>query len=66
MTRIAAKLLLRVGLIMLVLCIGCRFIIQSDAGVVGDNLAIIASVALVVLALLYLKFAPHDDADHHE
>lgn len=63
MTRIAAKLLFRVGLIMLVLCIACRFVIQTEVGMMGDNLAIIASLVLAVVALIYLKFAPRDDTD---
>lgn len=63
MTRLAAKLLTRAALAMLILCIGCRFIIRTEAGMMGDNLAIIASLALMVVAMLYLRLAPQDEAD---
>lgn len=63
MTRLAAKVLTRAGLAMLILCIGCRFIIRTEAGMMGDNLAIIASLVLMVVAMLYLRFAPEDEAD---
>lgn len=63
MTRLAAKVLMRAALAMFILCIGCRFIIRTEAGMMGDNLAIIASLALMVVAMLYLRFAPQDEAD---
>lgn len=63
MTRLAAKLLSRAGLAMLILCVGCRFIISTESAMIVDDLAIIASVSLTVVAMMYLRLTPHDTLD---
>lgn len=63
MTRFAAKALMRIGVVMLLLCVACRFVIETPSGMMGDDLAIIASLALVVAAALYLRFGPREEAD---
>ena len=63
MTRLAAKALSRIGIAMLILCIACRFAIRTEAGKVGDDLACMASAALILAAFLYLRFGRLDDRD---
>lgn len=63
MTRLAARLLSRAGLAMLILCIGCRFIISTESGLIVDDLAIIASISLTLVAMIYLRLTPHDALD---
>ncbi|HEY9290644.1 MAG TPA: hypothetical protein VIP98_05120 [Microlunatus sp.] len=56
----AAKLLVRMGAALLFLSLIIRPAIHTANGLMGDNLAIIACVILVGIALLYLKFGPKD------
>lgn len=63
MTRLAAKALMRIGIAMIILCVLCRFIATTSASVMGDNLAILASIALTIVAGLYLRFGGHDERD---
>lgn len=63
MTRLAAKGLLKAGIAMVILTILCRFIASTPSGLMGDNLALIASALLALVAALYLRFAP---AEHQK
>lgn len=58
-----ARVLLRAGVAMLLLSLLVRPAIRTADGMMGDNLAIIASAALMITALLYIKFGPKDDDD---
>ncbi|SDS91590.1 hypothetical protein [Microlunatus soli] len=56
-----ARLLLKGGIAMLILCLLIRPAIHTPNGLMGDNLAIIACLALIATTLLYIRFGPKDD-----
>lgn len=60
MIRTAARVLLRMGIGLLVLAVLVRPAIRTEAGMMGDNLAIIACVALIITAALGIKFGPKE------
>lgn len=63
MIRWMARVLLRGGVAMLILCLLVRPAIHTASGLMGDNLAIIACLLLMLTAALYIRFGPKDDAD---
>jgi len=62
MIRTAARVLLRMGIGLLVLAVLVRPAIRTEAGMMGDNLAIIACVALIITAALGIKFGPKEQS----
>lgn len=60
MMRTAARVLLQMGLGLLIICVVIRPAIRTEQGMMGDNLAIIACVLLIIVAVLGLRFAPDD------
>jgi hypothetical protein len=61
MMRPLAVVLLQLGLVLLVLAVLVRLLpIPNQADVVADDLAIIASGAVVAVALLYLRLTKGD------
>jgi hypothetical protein len=59
--RPAAMVLLRLGLVLLVMAVLIRFLpVPNQADVVGDDLAILASGALVAVAFGYLRLTKED------
>lgn len=56
MLKQAASLLVRLGLIMLVLALLARFSGLSGANLVGDDLAILVSLAVVIAGASYTRF----------
>lgn len=60
MVRMAARVLLRMGIGLLILSILVRPAIRTEEGIMGDNLAIIACLALILTAALGIKFAPDE------
>lgn len=56
-TTMAARVLLRIGGVLLLLSIVCRFAGLSAANMVGADLAIAASLTLVVVAAAALRFS---------
>lgn len=60
MMKTAARVLLRMGLGLLIICVVIRPAIRTEQGMMGDNLAIIACLLLIITAVLGLKFAPDD------
>lgn len=62
MTRVAARVLLQIGIGLLILSLLVRPAIETPHGMMGDNLAIIACLALIATAALGLKFAPDDQS----
>lgn len=56
MLKQAASLLVRLGLIMLVLALLVRFSGLSEANLVGDDLAILVSLAVVIAGASYTRF----------
>jgi hypothetical protein len=60
MMRTAARVLLRIGIGLLVMSLLIRPAIQTPHGMMGDNFAIAACLALIVTAALGLKFAPDE------
>jgi hypothetical protein len=62
MTRMAARVLLRIGIGLLIMSLLIRPAIETPHGMMGDNFAIIACLALIVTAALGMKFAPDEPA----
>lgn len=62
MFRTAARVLLRMGIGLLIISVVIRPAIRTEQGMMGDNLAIIACLVLIITAVLGLKFAPDDPA----
>ncbi len=62
MTRMAARVLLRIGIGLLIMSLLIRPAIKTPHGMTGDNFAIIACLALIVTAALGLKFTTEDQA----
>ena len=60
MVKMAARVLLRMGVGLLIMSIVIRPAIKSPEGMMGDNFAIIACLALITTALLGIKFAPDE------
>jgi hypothetical protein len=60
MTRTAARVLLRIGIGLLIMSLLIRPAIQTPHGMMGDNFAIIACLALILTAALGIKFAPDE------
>jgi hypothetical protein len=59
--RPAAVVLLQLGLVLLVLAVLVRLLpIPNEADVVADDLAMLASGAVVALALVYLRLTKGD------
>lgn len=52
MITVASKLLVRMGLAMLILSLLLRLAIRSPSGTVGDDLAIIACLLMVITGLI--------------
>lgn len=63
MIRWMARVLLRGGVAMLILCLLVRPAIRTPDGMMGDNLAIIACGLLIVISGLYIRFGRTDDDD---
>ncbi|MEV6281301.1 hypothetical protein [Kribbella sp. NPDC051770] len=62
MTRTAARVLLRIGIGLLIMSLLIRPAIKTPHGMMGDNFAIIACLALIATAALGIRFAPDDGA----
>lgn len=62
MTKMAARVLLRIGIGLLIMSLLIRPAIQTPHGMMGDNFAIVACVALIITAALGLRFGPDDEA----
>lgn len=60
MTKTAARVLLRIGIGLLIMSLLIRPAIQTPHGMMGDNFAIIACLALILTAALGIKFAPDE------
>jgi hypothetical protein len=56
MMREAARMLMRIGLVLLVMALVVRPFIRNQANMVGDDLAAIVSAALVLTAFAYVRF----------
>lgn len=57
MVRMGARVLLRIGIGLLIMSVVIRPAIQTPHGMMGDNLAIVACLALIITAALGMKFA---------
>jgi putative Mn2+ efflux pump MntP len=55
-TSLAARLLLRIGVALLVLSILCRLVGRAAPGQIGADLAIAASLVLIVVSSAALRF----------
>ncbi|HEX4216652.1 MAG TPA: hypothetical protein VIA06_25330 [Candidatus Dormibacteraeota bacterium] len=53
----AAKALIRVGAILLVMSLLARLAGLSTANLIGDDLAIAASLGVILTGVLYLRFS---------
>jgi hypothetical protein len=62
MVKMAARVLLRIGIGLLIMSILIRPAIETPHGMMGDNFAIVACLALIITAALGLKFAPDEQA----
>lgn len=60
MVKMAARVLLRMGIGLLIISVVIRPAIRTPEGMMGDNLAIIACLVLIIAALLGIKFAPDE------
>ncbi|WP_344179235.1 hypothetical protein [Kribbella lupini] len=62
MMRTAARVLLRIGIGLLIMSLLIRPAITTPHGMMGDNFAIAACLALILTAALGMKFAPDEQA----
>lgn len=60
MVKMAARVLLRIGIGLLIMSVVIRPAIQTPNGMMGDNLAIVACLLLIITAALGIKFAPDE------
>ncbi|MFC7619447.1 hypothetical protein [Microlunatus sp. GCM10028923] len=60
MMKMAARVLLRMGLGLLIISVVIRPAIRTQEGMMGDNLAIISCLVLIITALLGLRFGSDD------
>jgi hypothetical protein len=64
MLRLAAALLVRLGLVMLVLAVGVRLMpMPNQADVVADEFAIAVSLVLVLAASIHLRLTRDEKSD---
>jgi hypothetical protein len=70
MMKMAARVLLRMGIGLLIISVVIRPAIRTETGMMGDNFAIIACLVLILTAALGIRFAPDEpvnnlpDRDH--
>jgi hypothetical protein len=57
MTTQAARLLIRIGVILLVLALVARLGGLSEANLIGDDLAVLASLGIIATGAAYLWFS---------
>ncbi len=60
MIKMAARVLLRMGIGLLIISVVIRPAIRTEVGMMGDNFAIIACLVLILTAALGIKFAPDE------
>ena len=56
MIKMAARVLLRMGIGLLIISVVIRPAIRTEVGMMGDNFAIIACLVLILTAALGIKF----------
>lgn len=52
-----ARMLIRVGVILLVLALLARLAGLSRANLIGDDLAVLASLGIIATGVMYLRFS---------
>ena len=57
MTAQAARVLIRIGVILLVMALLARLVGLSSADLVGDDLAILSSLGVIAVGAAYLRFS---------
>lgn len=66
MVKMAARVLLRMGIGLLVMSVVIRPAITTPKGMMGDNFAIIACLALILTAALGIKFGSDEAASKED